>query len=111
VEKTGQTSMNNKIKVDNVEKAGQTGMNKNIEVDEKNNFVKVKINTKIYPAEVVLKSVQSFEESCWVNVQGDPNKELVITLKPKSEDINVKTLGNEFYNFVLGMSKTKEEEY
>lgn len=86
-------------------------MNDKIKVDKENNFASVLINTKIYPAEVVLNSAQAFEQACWINVTGDPNSELKITLKPKEEDIDVNTLGNEFFNYILAAAKTKEESY
>lgn len=81
-----------------------------ISVDNKNKSVIVNLNTKIYPSEFVMRAAHSFSESCWINIESDSENSMKLSLKPKSDDIDLNILGYEFVNFVLGVIKNKDSE-
>ncbi len=81
-------------------------MNTNkIIIDKKTGEVKISFDVTVYKASSILKALDDFSDSCWVNADGDPLKKIDIVLKPKSTNISLETLGYEFYNYVLAMMK------
>jgi hypothetical protein len=76
-------------------------------IDRKNRSVTVHFNTKFYPADKIMIAAQAFMESCWAQVDGDKNDVIQVNLTPKSDDIDLATLGYEFYNYVLGVIKNQ----
>lgn len=68
----------------------------------------INFDTKLYPTECIVKAAQDFSESCWTGMGGNPNK-LQIVLMPKSKEVNLDTLGYEFYNYVLGIIKNERK--
>ncbi len=80
----------------------------NIAVDEKNKEVKIMINTILYPKEIILKTAEKFEDLCWVELSGDPEGCMFLSLKPKTEDIDYNDIGFEFMNHLLAELKEIE---
>lgn len=76
---------------------------KKIQVDKSNKEVKLVVDTSFYGRAAVLEASKEFTQVCWVFVDGDIEDELFVTLKPKTNDINLDTLGHEFYNYMLGV--------
>jgi len=76
---------------------------KKIKIDKHNNEVKLIVDTRFYGRAAVLEASKDFTQSCWVFVDGDIDDELFVSLKPKSGSINLDTLGQEFYNYMLGI--------
>ena len=74
-----------------------------IKVDKKENLVRLIVDTKFYGASAVIIAGKEYTESCWVYIDGDANDKLLVTLKPKNKDIDLNTLGYEFYNYMLGL--------
>ena len=74
-------------------------------VDNKNNEVKINVNTKIYGLYNIFRAAQKFTESCFVLVDGDPIDVLQVTLKPKTKEVKLEILGYEFYNCLLSTLK------
>lgn len=80
---------------------------KRVQINKEKNEVVVNIDTNFYPSEDIMGATQAFSESCWVNVDGDAERILQVSLKPKSKEINLDKLGYEFYNYVLGVIENK----
>lgn len=78
-------------------------MGKTIQVDNKNNEVKLILDTAFYGHGAVLQAAKEYLESCWVIVDGDVNDKLLVIIKPKSTEIDINTVAYEFYNYVLGL--------
>ena len=74
-----------------------------VSIDNKNQEVKFSINTQLYGNEFVQEALYAYSKTCWVQVKGNPNNKLTVILKPKVDKINLKTLGFEFYNYILGL--------
>lgn len=82
---------------------------KNFEVDAKKQFVKIFVNTTLFPLSVVQSAAYAFIDRAYVQLEGDPNTEIVVTMKPKdSKKANLKDLeimarefNNELINFAV----------
>ncbi|MAE42724.1 His-Xaa-Ser system protein HxsD [Candidatus Woesearchaeota archaeon] len=55
------------------------------------------INPKLYHLEVIYSASYVFLDKAYVFLDGDPEKEILVTLKPK-ENIDLEKLGGEFFN-------------
>jgi hypothetical protein len=78
-------------------------------MDRKKNTAFLRLNTKIYKVNKILKVAQSFAKVCWVNVNGDANGIIQVSLKPRSENTDIKKVGYEFFNHVLAEMKLSED--
>ena len=76
---------------------------KRISVDKDKKEVSLTVDTRFYGRAAVLEASKDFTESCWVAVDGDIDDELFVTIKPKSDEIDLDSLGYEFYNYLLGV--------
>jgi len=74
------------------------------EIDKKNNCVLIKVNPKIYPLPVVYQAAEVFIDKCFVFLDGDPEKEIKVFLKPKEGSTDLKALSGEFNNELLNYS-------
>jgi hypothetical protein len=74
-----------------------------VSVDLQAELVRLVLDTKFYGYGAVMEAGKDFSESCWVLVDGDKEDKLLVTLKPKSIEIELDTLGYEFSNYVLGL--------
>lgn len=73
-------------------------------VNKESKEVFISFNTIFYPSSYLHQATSDFSDSCWTSIDQN-GKELVVKLKPKSDEINLDTLGYEFYNYVLGIIK------
>lgn len=77
-----------------------------ITVNKEEKEVLVNFDTKLYPSDCIFKAAQDFSDSCWTSVDGS-QENLQVMLRPKSDEINLDTLGDEFYNYVLSIIKNE----
>ena len=73
-------------------------MQGNLEINKKDNYVLISVNPKIYPVDVVLSSAYIFTDSCYVLVDGDPNEEIIVELRPKDKKEDIEKIGRDFNN-------------
>ncbi|MBT3463550.1 hypothetical protein HN451_01070 [archaeon] len=79
----------------------------NIEVDNDVGEVKLVLDTKFYGSDAIMKTAKEYLDSCWVFLDGDVQDKLLVTLKPKSKEIDINTLGYEFCNYILGLMQNE----
>jgi His-Xaa-Ser system protein HxsD len=75
------------------------------------NESKIKIKTSIYPLEVIYSAAYSFLDKAYILIDGDPEKELIITISSKGKEdseILSKEFGNELINFADYNVRAKE---
>jgi len=72
-------------------------MQANLEMNHKDGIVTVSINPKIYPLDVVFSAGYVFTEKNYVLIDGDPEEEIVVELKPKGKE-DIEKLGRNFNN-------------
>ncbi|MEM4266546.1 MAG: hypothetical protein QW404_00625 [Candidatus Nanoarchaeia archaeon] len=72
-------------------------MEGNLEIFEKEGYLWVSVNPKIYSLDVVYSAAYMFIDDCYVLIEGDPEEEIIVELRPKVRK-DLKLLGNEFNN-------------
>ncbi len=76
---------------------------KNIKIEKKENSVLVKINPKIYPLPIIYQAADVFIDKNFVFLDGDPEKEVLVTIKPKKKE-NLEKIAGDFNNELLNYS-------
>ena len=61
----------------------------------------LKVNPKIYPLETVYSAAYVFLDRAYILLDGDPEKEILVRLKPKRTEDDPQTLADEFLNELL----------
>ena len=70
--------------------------------------VKVKINAKIYPLEIIYSAAYVFLDRSYIIIDGDPNSEVIVTLKPKDKT-KCDNLADEFNNELVNYAHFKSK--
>lgn len=70
-------------------------MEGNLEINEKEGYVWISVNPKIYSLAVIYSAAYVFIDDSYVLIDGDPLEEIIVELRPK-EKKDLKTLGREF---------------
>lgn len=73
----------------------------NFEIDLEKGIVIMSLNPKLYSLDVVFSAAYIFTEKCYVLLDGDPLQEIMVELKPKSQDMDLKAIGREFNNELI----------
>ena len=76
----------------------------NLEIDKKGGYLIVSINPKIYPLEVIYSAAYVFLDKAYLIIDGDPEEEIFVQMKPKSSKENLERIGNEFNNELVNYS-------
>ena len=79
----------------------ELSMQGNLEINKKEGCVLISVNPKIYPVDVVLSSAYIFTDSCYVLVDGDPNEEIIVELRPKDKKESIEKIGRNFNNELI----------
>lgn len=81
--------------------AEETSTQSNLEVNEKEGYVLISVNPKIYPLDIVLSSAYMFTDRHYILIDGDPNEEIIVELRPKNKKENLEQMGREFNNELI----------
>jgi len=73
----------------------------------RNGIVKIKVNTSLYPLEVIYSSLYVFLDKAYVLLEGNPNKSVLVNLKPKNKE-DLEKMGLEFNNELINYASYKE---
>jgi His-Xaa-Ser system protein HxsD len=70
------------------------------------------LNPEIYPLDVIYGAAHIMTDKAYFLLNGDPKKEVVISITRKSEAQDIKTLAGDFVNELLNftVNKTKSRE-
>lgn len=79
----------------------ELSMQGNLEINRQEGHVLVSVNPKIYPLDVVLASAYTFTEKYYVLIDGDPNEEIIVELRPKNKKESLEQIGREFNNELI----------
>lgn len=67
-----------------------------------NHSVEICVNTKIYSIGVIYSVSYLYTEDCYVMLDGDPNEEIIVELKPKSnQNQNFELMAQKFFNDLI----------
>jgi hypothetical protein len=81
-----------------------------VRVDREKNQVTVVFDVKFYEPESVKSSVNDFMDCCFIELESGDDY-VTVVLSPKSREIEINTLGFEFYNYVLGKMRSNESRF
>ena len=70
------------------------------------NSVILNINPKIYPLEVVYSASYVFLDRAYIMLDGNPEKEIIVRMKPKGKE-DLEKLGGEFMNELINYADYK----
>jgi His-Xaa-Ser system protein HxsD len=70
----------------------------NLEIYKKDGYLIVSINPKIYPLEVIYSATYVFLDRAYLLIDGNPEEEIFVQMKPKDKKEDLEKLGNEFNN-------------
>lgn len=71
---------------------------KNFTINKRDGVVILSINPKIYPLEVIYGASYVFLDKSYVIINGDPEKEVLVQLKPKNKGEDLEELALKFNN-------------
>jgi len=74
-----------------------SGIN-NLEIDKNGGYLIVSVNPKIYPLEIIYSAAYVFLDKGYILIDGNPEEEIFVQIKPKNKKENLEKLGNEFNN-------------
>jgi len=74
-------------------------MESKINIEE--NSAIISVNPKLYSLDTVYSAAYVFLDRAYIVLDGDPEKEILIRLKPKDEGENPEKLGSEFFNELI----------
>ena len=75
-------------------------------IDIKDGFVVLEINPKVYDLEVIYSAAYVFLDNTYVLLDGDPETNIIVKLKPKEEQ-DLEKLGMEFFNELVNHTDYK----
>ncbi len=88
---------------------GDVKTKSNFEVHKSENMVMVSVNPKIYPLDVIYSAAYVFLDRAYVMIDGDPQEEVIIELRPKDAKEDIEKLGGEFNNELLNYAAYKAQ--
>lgn len=78
----------------------------NLEVHKDKNFLLVSVNPRFYNLDVVYSAIYMFLDKCYFKVNGDPEEEILVEIKPKRK-VDLERLGREFNNELVNYAATR----
>jgi His-Xaa-Ser system protein HxsD len=84
----------------------------NLELHKDENYLVVSLNPRIYSLDVIYSAAYIFMDKAYLIISGDPEKEIIVEMRPKDENIELEKLGYEFNNEIINYSvyKTQTEK-
>ena len=79
----------------------------NIKVHKEGDRILVSVKTGIYPLDIIFSAAYVFLDRAYVIIDGDPEREITVELKPKDGKTDLEKLGGEFGNELLNYSVYK----
>lgn len=78
---------------------------------EINKEIKLEFNMGLYSYDSIILAADEFSKNFWIIIDRVSNK-VIVYLKPKeiAKDADIKNLGYEFYNYVLGLMQTAKQQ-
>ena len=79
----------------------------NMELHEDENYVLIRLNPDIYALDVAYSAAYIMLDRAFIVLDGDPKKEILVTLKPKDQTKQIDELGREFNNELINYAVYK----
>ena len=85
----------------------------NFEVNKKENTVLVSVNPKVYPLSVIFSASYLMMDQAFVVIDGDPETEIVISLRPRAEhglEEIARNFNDQLLNYAVNDAESKKTE-
>ena len=81
----------------------------NIYIDEADNYVAVKVNTRIYKIHSIMNAADEFLEESNFIIDGDPEKEIIVKFVPKKKftKVQLADLAHRFCTLLVSFSSKR----
>ena len=76
----------------------------NIEIHKDEGYVVVSVNPKIYNLPIVYSAAYVITDRAYVILDGDPNEEILVKMRPKDKNYDLEKLGRELNEELLNYS-------
>ena len=76
----------------------------NMEIHENEKFVLIVVNSKIYPLPVVHSAAYIMTDKAYIILDGDPDGDILIQIRPKDANSSLEALGRKFSEELLNYS-------
>ena len=73
-------------------------------IDKKNNYIKLKVNSKVYSLATIFAAGYTFLDKVYILLDKDSKGNIFIFLSPQKKNSNLKKIGLEFFNELLNYS-------
>ena len=73
-------------------------------IDKKNNYIKLKVNSKVYSLATIFAAGYTFLDKVYILLDKDSKGNIFIFLSPQKKNSNFKKIGLEFFNELLNYS-------
>jgi len=73
-------------------------------IDKKNNYIKLKVNSKVYSLATIFAAGYTFLDKVYILLDKDNKGNIFIFLSPQKKNSNLKKIGLEFFNELLNYS-------
>ena len=73
-------------------------------VDKKDNYIRLKVNSKVYPLETIFAAGYTFLDKVYILLDKDKKGNIFIYLSPQKKTKDLKKIGLEFFNELLNYS-------
>lgn len=80
---------------------------KNIEIDENGEYAVFSVNPAIYPLDLVYSASYIMIEKAFIILDGDPKEKIMVEIRKKKQDKDIKTLVREFNEELLNYAVYK----
>ncbi len=76
----------------------------NLKLNNGDGYVEVIINPKVYPMSIVNSASYVFMDKAFVMLNGDPEKEIIVRLRPREKNMDLEELGRDLNDELLSYS-------
>lgn len=79
----------------------------NMEVHKKEGYVIVSVNPRIYSLDILYSAAYVLLDKAYLIIDGDPNEEILIEIRPRENGLDLETLGRELNNELINYAVYK----
>ena len=80
----------------------------NLLIDRQKRTVRINVNPKLYPLEVIYSAAYVFLDKAYIFLEGDPDSKVIVELKSKL-NADIEEIGREFMNELLNYAAYKKQ--
>ena len=91
------------------EKENSVSIIGNLEINNKEGFVSVSVNPRIYSMDIIYSAAYVLIEKAYIVLDGDPDEEVLVEIRAKEKNVKLEDLGREFNNELITYALYKSQ--